>query len=81
MSDFTLYHEGTWRDGQIPKVSAQTYVVHYDATNHAYHIEIDQHADFVEWVAQKWEIDVEQRDDDEDASEYLDRIGVSIRKL
>lgn len=81
MTDFALYNEGSWKDGQMPSISGATYVVHYDTTSRAYHIQKDDYDDFIEWVARKWEIDRAPRNEDEEASEYLDRIGVSIREL
>lgn len=80
MTDFALYHEGSWKDGQIPKINGATYIVSYDQTNNAYHIEKDEYDDFIEWVAIRWERDCEPRDDDEEASGYLDRIGCSVRE-
>lgn len=81
MTDFGLYHEGTWRDGEAAKISGATYVVNFDQRNRAYHIGRDQYDDFVEWVAQTWETDIRPREDDEDAADYLDRIGCSIREV
>ena len=55
MTDFALYHEGKWRDGEASKISGATYVVSYDTTNQAYHIDKSDYDDFVEWVALNWQ--------------------------
>lgn len=81
MTDFALYHEGNWRDGEMPKISGATYIVNYDQRNRAYYVQKDEYEDFIEWVAQNWEIDRDPREDDEEAGDYLDRIGVSIREV
>jgi len=81
MTDFALYHEGKWRDGEMPKISGATYIVNYDQTNQAYHIKKSDYDDFIEWVASNWETDYTQRDENEDASDYLDRLGCSVREV
>jgi hypothetical protein len=81
MTDFALCHEGTWRDGEAPKLSGATYVVHHDQRSRAYHIERFQFAEFLDWVAIQWEIDRDPRGDDEPAQDYLDRIGVTVREM
>ncbi len=72
----------------MPKAKPGNTVVSYDQTNTAYDIVDDDAADFLEWVAQVWELDRDPRgiwDDateimtDEPAADYLDRIGVSVR--
>lgn len=80
MTDFALNHEGQWRDGEMPKITAATYIVNYDQKNTAYHIQKSDYEDFIEWVAVTWETDYKPREDDEEASEYLDRIGASVRE-
>ena len=80
-TDFALYHEGTWRAGEMPKVSGATYVVAYDTRYRAYHIQKDEYEEFIEWVAQNWEIDRAPREDGEEAGDYLERIDVSVREL
>ena len=81
MTDFALYHKGTWRDGELPKISGATYVVNYDQRNRAYHIQKDEYDEFIEWVAQNWEIDRTPREDNEDAGDYLERIDVLVREI
>lgn len=81
MTDFSMYHTGDWRDGEIPKVNTSIVVVNYDTRNRAYAVPKDELDEFSEWVAQKWEIDRDPREEDEEAGDYLDRIGVSIRDL
>ena len=71
MTDFALNHEGKWRDGEASKISGATYVVSYDQTNQAYHIDKSDYDDFVEWVAVNWETDYKPRDEDEEAEDYL----------
>ena len=48
MTDFALYHEGKWRNGEASKISGATYVVSYDQSNQAYHIDKSDYDDFVE---------------------------------
>lgn len=83
MTDFALYHVGDWRNGEAPKLRTATYVVNYDQRNRAYQIDRDQYDDFIQWVAEKWELENEPHDTDagETCADYLDRIGVSIREL
>ena len=81
MTDFALNHEGKWRDGEASKISGATYVVSYDQTNQAYHIDKSDYDDFVEWVAVTWETDYNPRDEDEEAEDYLERIDCSIREV
>jgi hypothetical protein len=88
MTDFALNHEGKWRDGEAPKISGATYVVSYDQTNQAYHIDKSDYDDFVEWVADTWQTDYEPRgfwdEEEEDmifecAQDYLDRRCINVR--
>ena len=89
MIDFSAYFVARWNDGQMPKARPGNTVVSYDQTNSAYDIAEDDMAEFIEWVAQNWEIDRDPRgfwDDatdtmtDEPAADYLDRIGVTVRQ-
>ena len=70
------------------KISGATYVVSYDQTNRAYHIDKSDYDDFVEWVAVTWETDYEPRgfwdEEEEDmifecAQDYLDRRCINVR--
>jgi len=79
MTDFALNHEGKWRDGEAPKISGATYVVSYDQTNQAYHIDKSDYDDFVEWVADTWQTDYEPREEDEEAEDYLERRCINVR--
>ena len=79
MTDFALYFEGKWRDGQLPKIKGATYIVSYDQTNTAYHIEKDKYDDFIEWVAVQWETG-DLRGEEEEAADYLDRIGCVVKE-
>lgn len=78
MTDFGLYHVGTWRAGEMPNAENATHIVTYDQRSRAYQIEPGDYADFVEWVAVQWETG-DLREDDESAADYLDRIGVDVR--
>jgi hypothetical protein len=83
MTDFALYHEGQWRDGEMPKISGATYIVSQDTRNHAYRIQKDEYDGFLEWIAGKFSGDNDPMfgvDFDGDISEYLDEIGVSVRE-
>jgi hypothetical protein len=75
-TDFSAYFVAKWNDGQMPKARPGNTVVSYNQSNVAYDIADSDMPDFVEWVAWEWWIDRDPRDDDEPASEYLDRIGV-----
>ena len=81
MTNFALNHEGKWRDGEASKISGATYVVSYDQSNQAYHIDKSDYDDFVEWVAETWQIDTNPREEDEEAEDYLERIDCSIREV
>ena len=78
--DYALYHEGSWKDGALSKISGATYIVSYDQTNTAYHIDKDDYDDFIEWVAIQWHQDYEARGDDEEADDYLERLGCTVRQ-
>lgn len=80
LTDFAIYHVGTWHAGAFPKDEGATHVVTYDQRSHAYNIPPEDVAAFPEWVAIQWETG-DLRDNDESASDYLDRIGVSIRQI
>ena len=83
MGDFfksaTVGYRGSWREGSFPRATAGDLVVSYDQKHHAYRIEAEDHAEFLEWVAGQWEIDNAPQDpESESAADYLDRIGVRI---
>ena len=84
MTDFALYHEGQWRDGELPKISGATYIVSHDTRHHAYHIQKDEYDDFLHWVGSKFSSDYDPMfslDFEGDIDEYLDEIGVSVREV
>ena len=78
MTDFALYHVGDWRDGQGPNIKTAIYVVSHDQHNYAYQVDMGEYEAFADWVAIQWASENEPQDDDEDSTEYLDRIGVSV---
>lgn len=80
MTDFSLYNEGMWRDGEIRAVSGVTYIVNWDTRNYAYHIQRDDYDDFILWLAKLFEDDERHWEDDEDPNDYLDRIGATVRE-
>lgn len=77
-TNFSAYFVAQWKDGQMQKARPGNTVVTYDQSNLAYDLSAQDMPEFVEWVAQTWEIDRDPRGDDEDAAKYLERIGVRI---
>lgn len=79
MTDFAIFFEGSWRDGQPAADTHATYVVWYDQKHTAYRVARRDYDDFIEWVAVQWETsDLRDVENDETASDYLDRIGVQV---
>ena len=84
MQDFCDDYVDTYKNGQPPKwdypandEGTLRAVVH-DNTARMYCIFKADAADFVEWVALKWQKDNDLIGDDESAEDYLDRIDVRI---
>lgn len=80
MTDFAIYHEGSWRDGQPSKISGATYIVSYDTWKRAYHIQREDYDSFIWWVAQVLGDDERHLQDDEEPDEFLERIGATVRE-
>lgn len=80
MTNFAHYACGFWRDGQMPAITP-VFIVSYDQKNHAYQVARDEYDAFVQWVAQTWARDDEVRGDEESNTDYLERLGVTIREL
>jgi len=89
-TDFSVYFVAKWKDGQMPKAASGNTVVNYDQTNHAYDIAAEDMPAFIEWVANTWQSDTEPRGfldedaeemTDEDAQDYIDRRGISVRQV
>lgn len=80
IKDFAIRQRGHWRDGELPKNFGNV-MVSYDQSNRSYDIDDGEWGEFLEWVALTWQSDNEPLDDGEDAQSYLDRRGVSIRRI
>ena len=80
ITDFSVHFVAEWKDGQFPKAKDGSTVVNYDQTSHAYDINADDAAEFIEWVAINWHSDNEPFAD-ETARAYLDRRGINIRVM
>ena len=84
MTDFALYHEGSWRDGEIPKITARIYVVSYDTRHDAYVVQNKKYAEFLEWLASIYqdmgagERQIDEYGEYEDAEDFLERIEVNV---
>ena len=82
MKDYSIYHCGKWRDGEIHAIEDMTLIVRYDGENMAYTIKRDDYDDFVEWTAAHWAGDnwSEQGDDQETIS-WLEENGCHIQEF
>jgi len=84
MTDFSIYHKGNWRDGQVPKTDGATHVVYSDTRHYAYDVPPDEVGDFLEWVADTFPTDNDPMYGvafDGSVQEYLDFIDVSVREV
>jgi len=77
--DFSAHHRATWRDGEMPRAMTGDTVVSHDQRSRAYAIDAADAAAFIDWVADLWQSDNEPREDDETATAYLDRRGITVR--
>lgn len=81
MTDFALYYCGQWKAGQNPHFEVSVYTVTYDGKTRAYAVPGSDIDGFRSWVAATWASDDQCQWWGESDSDYLDRIGVTIRKV
>ena len=81
MTDFANNFTAKFRDGAFPDMKGATAIVNYDQNNFCYDVTAEEMPAFIEWVALQWEDEDDAQEPEESVQEYLNRIGVTVKRV